>query len=532
MKVTIESNRRLPRRGLIVGMWLLFISLRTVSAAVPVMTSATNATGTVGLPFNYLIYGQNSPTNFAASPLPAGLGVDPLTGMISGTPTTAGTNSITLSASNGSGTGSTVLQLVVAPSGSIQFETYPGPGGSAYQSGNYTVEISDGLNWSSSYTYKYSRSSATAWHWGTSPAVHFTTFGTTGPVNCRITKVGGSITNLSVSPISKNIPTAIVGSQAFLTITQNDKIWVTVNGDDSNPLFIFADALKPAVPNGATYFGVGVTNIAPASANHYQARSDEVIYLDGGAWVKGTINVQGTSNVRIMGPGVLSGELWNSETVQTNAFNDALAYCMVSGDCTVNGNGCQVQGVTLVASPFYNLRYIQSATGVKLLSPWYGQTDGMYAQHADQCFAFAGDNVFFTLWYAGGSEEVTIANSFAANDNNAIVNGGYWGFASNSAWYPVMVNCDMRLYSPSWTNDCVFQAWVDNTDSTYGYRNHVYQDIRVEGNVTYGNLIQWNNKVYPWGGSNPNPPLGTSSNFIFDRVTLQGTQAIRSVITG
>src|SRR5262249_38709025 len=68
----------------------------------------TNASGTTGLPLNppVTLKANHNPTSFSASFLPAGLSLDPNTGIISGTPTTLGGFTITTSASNSCGTGS------------------------------------------------------------------------------------------------------------------------------------------------------------------------------------------------------------------------------------------------------------------------------------------------------------------------------------------------------------------------------------------------------------------------------------------
>jgi hypothetical protein len=81
----------------------------------PVITSGTNATATMGSPFTYQITATNGPTSFSASGLPAGLSVDPVMGIISGTATTTGTSDVTISAANITGTGSATLVLVVLP---------------------------------------------------------------------------------------------------------------------------------------------------------------------------------------------------------------------------------------------------------------------------------------------------------------------------------------------------------------------------------------------------------------------------------
>ena len=90
----------------------------TITAAHPAITSATSGSGTVGTAFSYQITATNSPTSYSATGLPAGLSVNTATGVISGTPTAAGTSTVTLGATNSGGTGSATLTLTVAASAS------------------------------------------------------------------------------------------------------------------------------------------------------------------------------------------------------------------------------------------------------------------------------------------------------------------------------------------------------------------------------------------------------------------------------
>jgi len=78
----------------------------TVGAAYPdnpAITSASTATGTVGAAIIYTITATNSPTYFSAGPMPIGLSLDEHTGVISGTPTTAGVYLLTLGAHKNDG---------------------------------------------------------------------------------------------------------------------------------------------------------------------------------------------------------------------------------------------------------------------------------------------------------------------------------------------------------------------------------------------------------------------------------------------
>ncbi len=87
----------------------------TFNAPAPVISSATSASGTQGLAFNYQIVASNSPTSYNATGLPTGLSVNTATGLISGTPSATGTFAVTLSATNAGGTGTAVLTLTVNP---------------------------------------------------------------------------------------------------------------------------------------------------------------------------------------------------------------------------------------------------------------------------------------------------------------------------------------------------------------------------------------------------------------------------------
>ena len=89
------------------------ITLIPPGTAVPVITSPSTASGTVGGTFSYQITAANNPISFGATGLPAGLSVNTVTGLISGTPTTPGTTSVTISATNAAGTGTATLTLTI-----------------------------------------------------------------------------------------------------------------------------------------------------------------------------------------------------------------------------------------------------------------------------------------------------------------------------------------------------------------------------------------------------------------------------------
>lgn len=86
-----------------------------------VITSPTIASGTAGQAFAYTATFSGAPTSYSATGLPSGLSIDAASGVISGTPNSAGTYIITLRATNGAGTSSTtfILTIVAAALGEV-----------------------------------------------------------------------------------------------------------------------------------------------------------------------------------------------------------------------------------------------------------------------------------------------------------------------------------------------------------------------------------------------------------------------------
>lgn len=87
-----------------------------VNGTIPAITSPLSVSSLRGSSFSYQIVATNSPTAYTADSvagLPPGLTMSTVTGIISGTPTTVGTYSITLGATNANGTGTAILSLAV-----------------------------------------------------------------------------------------------------------------------------------------------------------------------------------------------------------------------------------------------------------------------------------------------------------------------------------------------------------------------------------------------------------------------------------
>ncbi len=88
----------------------------TLANDIPVITSATNASGKQAVPFSYTITATNDPASFGAGPLPDGLSINTTNGVISGTPLDSGPFVITIGVTNIYGTNLVNLALNLASS--------------------------------------------------------------------------------------------------------------------------------------------------------------------------------------------------------------------------------------------------------------------------------------------------------------------------------------------------------------------------------------------------------------------------------
>jgi len=83
--------------------------------AAPVITSAGSRRAQTGYPMSYQITAVSVPAimSYGAAGLPLGLSINPSSGLISGTPSSVGTNTVTLSATSPNGTGQASLILKI-----------------------------------------------------------------------------------------------------------------------------------------------------------------------------------------------------------------------------------------------------------------------------------------------------------------------------------------------------------------------------------------------------------------------------------
>lgn len=116
------------------------MSITVGQSSAPVVTPATPS-GIRNTTFNYQIVASNAPTAYAiaSGTLPAGLTLDTATGVISGTPTAAGTTSVSITATNGVGTSAAVSVTITISNPAIPVVTPATPNGTTGSAFSYQI---------------------------------------------------------------------------------------------------------------------------------------------------------------------------------------------------------------------------------------------------------------------------------------------------------------------------------------------------------------------------------------------------------
>jgi len=112
--------------------------LTIILDSLPAITSATGSVGKVDSFFTYTIIATHTPSSYGATNLPTGLTINTATGIISGTPTSAGVFVATITATNEVGTSNKTLTITINDTAVVQIiraSIYPNPvaaGGTVY----------------------------------------------------------------------------------------------------------------------------------------------------------------------------------------------------------------------------------------------------------------------------------------------------------------------------------------------------------------------------------------------------------------
>jgi polygalacturonase len=297
-------------------------------------------------------------------------------------------------------------------------------------------------------------------------------FSCSGPLAVTIT-ASSAIDSYLIRPKSRGIEGKVNGRDLSFTIPGPQKLYIEINGLPH--LAIFANPLEVNPPGpedkGVIYFGPGTH-----SPGQITLRNDQIIYIAGGAIVNSNIRGKGLHHVKIMGRGILQG---NVKISGTSGLSVEGIFIRNTKGWTNTLTNCKNSSYRNVKVFGYNDIY--SVDGINPVSCKNFTIDDCFMRCRDDCVAIkSGD-------YKLSVDSIRVTNNvmigWACSDGITI------GFELNGG--PVqnilVENCDI-LYARSvgrtgghsgFSIVCDGPAWVQNIR---------FENIRVEENIEFKNL--------------------------------------------
>ncbi len=242
------------------------------------ITSASAIMGPAGSAFSYTLTASNSPMTFTLSGVPAGLEVNSTTGVLSGTPTTAGTYTLTATATNALGEGppTAITFSVTDPSSGSASPTAPliltaplpqsaNVGATALFSVSAVGSGTLGFQWSLNDAPISGASSPTL-------SIAFVTAADAGSYTVTVTNSVGTIESapVSLTILSLLVPPAITSQPSKASATVGSSVSFTVGASGTGPM-TYQWQLNGAAIAGATAATLTLPSVQLADAGTYTA---------------------------------------------------------------------------------------------------------------------------------------------------------------------------------------------------------------------------------------------------------------------
>jgi hypothetical protein len=346
---------------------------------------------------------------------------------------------------------------------------------------------------------------------------HWTTFSFDKNVQVEVSNTEG-VKTCEIFPKRYGITPTIANGKIQFTIPKpNSKLYLLINGDEENPLFIFADPLETNVPKptdkGVLYFKAGVHELG---IKHKLPDNIHTVYLEGGAYVRGSIFFENRSNIKICGRGILSGDGY--EFADNKDGMDKADNISKSAICQYgSGKNILVEGITIMRPLKFSvvLRGSGRMTNVKCLG-WNYTVDGVVAgdkSEVDNCFFKVNDDVVKLY-----SDDMYVHDLVVYHQTNgAIFQLGWSGQkGKNCRVERIDIVKDETVQDNEGKGNHSIINWRKCTTKTL-HSDHVFDDIRADRG--YCRLIGINLDI---------ESDGSFENILIKNVHISGTSKYKS----
>lgn len=342
-------------------------------------------------------------------------------------------------------------------------------------------------------------------------------------IDIQMPGLGKDIESAAVLPTAAGIVSEVKDNHVSFTITQPGQYTVVYNGSVNKATHIFANPLETDIPDkedpNVFYIGPGEWSLDAIAL-----KSDQTLYISGGAVLHTVVIVDNAANVTIRGRGIIDGS-------DFSAHNQPGSYARVPIDIR-GSNNITAEGFILANSNCWNFNSFSTEnayiSNVKIISGRQNG-DGFTFQSCKNhkvvdSFARTWDDSLVLKNYSGSTRDITFENVQIWTDLAQSMEIGYEtnkGLTINPQIYNVLFKDITVLYN---FHKPIIS--IHNSDDAY-IHDITYQNIVVENAFMQGD--NGNNKeliemtLQKSGWSNVTDEFGRVENILIDGLTVMNT---------
>jgi len=346
-------------------------------------------------------------------------------------------------------------------------------------------------------------------------------------------KANEHVESVKIMPRSRDIKYVIEGNIIRFSLPGPDKLYIEVN--DLPPLCLFANPLEEFIPDTVAsnmrYFGPGVHRPGMMTL-----KDNEILYIAGGAIVYGGIRSKGSSNIKVMGRGILDGGFIHRRMVVIEdgrdiEFNGIMIRNGVAWTNTI------INCFNVIYKDIKVISFGPAGDGINPLGSQKMEITNCFLRCTDDCIAIKSP------------DSTNVVKDITVKDNTmigyAFSDGITIGFETNGPFVEdvIVENCDILLARGGSRVDG-HSAFSIICDGPAVIRNILYENIRVEEEVLKlfelhitdgakyginppGHIQDIHLKNVQWSSNRPIVLKGFDSshqvqNVIFENCSIQG----------
>ncbi|QOY89194.1 glycosyl hydrolase family 28 protein [Paludibaculum fermentans] len=210
--------------------------------------------------------------------------------------------------------------------------------------------------------------------------------------------VARPVETVAIRPKSLNIRPVVTGNVITFRLDRTAQLSIEINGDTKHPLLLFANPPESAPPKpgptGVHYFAAGTVH----NVGRITVTSGQLVYIAGGAIVRGSIFMDQARDVHIFGRGILDGSLYKrgeSRMIEINRSSDV----DIEGIIVTNSKHWTIP---ITASDKVTLRNVKLVSdndwddGVDVVGSTNVTVDQCFIRTKDDCIAIKAGVDYFT----------------------------------------------------------------------------------------------------------------------------------------